>query len=327
MTDNSAHANSGEEAADGPGLPPPVHPGHPGPEQPYAPQQQPVYEQPAPQQPGYEAPQQPGYGPPPQPQQPGHAPPGGQAAPGQPYGPVPPEQPAAPKRPSSFTAFLLTPLTVLQRIWSGDTGSALAYPGEVGQKFGKAHGPWLTVGGTIVVLAMISGLFGALVSDISMRVNSPFGVPAMTYVVSVLLLPLLVGASYVLRVLTIRWTLGARQVANASLAEAGNIMAAAGSLHVAFWAVLVPLSLLPGTVGGMVFGLGGAAAGFVAILAAELIIYVGISHRVEAQKSPLVPHVLLSLAHAAMLFLLVAIFLSASLEATIYSGSPVLPGF
>ncbi|ROR73892.1 hypothetical protein [Bogoriella caseilytica] len=348
MTDHPSHPPAGDDAAAGPVPHPPVHPEHPGPEQPYSPDQQPVYEQPAPQQPGYPpqqhpypgAPgsqtQQPGYPPQQHPypgapgsqtQQPGYPPPqhpypgapGSQASAGQHYGPVP-EQPAAPRKPSAFAAFALVPLTVLKRIWSGDTGAALTYPGELGQKLGKAHGPWLTVGGTVVVLAMITGLFGTLVSDISMRVSSPFGVSAMTYVTSMVLVPFLAGASFVLRVFTIRWTLGVRQVADASLAEAGNLMAAAGSLYVAFWAVLVPLSLLPGPVGGFLVSLGSAAVGFVAILGAELIIYVGIARRVESPKGPLVPHVLLSLAHAAMVFLLVAIILSISFEAMFYSG-------
>lgn len=308
MTDHPSHSPAGDDAATGPVPHPPIHPEHPGPERPSSPDQQPVYEQPAPQQPGY----------PPQ-QHPYPGAPGSQASAGQHYGPVP-EQPAAPRKPSAFAAFALIPLTVLKRIWSGDTAAALTSPREVGQKFGKPHGPWLTVGGTVVVLAMIAGLFGTLVSDISMRLSSPFGVPAMTYVTSMVLVPFLAGASFVLRVFTIRWTLGVRQVVDASIAEAGNLMAAAGSLYVAFWAVLVPLSLLPGPVGSFLLSLGSAAVGFVAILGAELIIYVAIARRAESSKSPLVPHVLLSLAHAAMVFLLVAIVLSIRFEAMFYSG-------
>lgn len=209
-----------------------------------------------------------------------------------PDGVNPPPHTQASPPPGPFGVLFAMIPKILSSIRRGETNEALALPFTAGRQIGSKHGPWLfscaalsvIVGLTVLLNAVVSGLFSDGPNASAPGLLLRFFGPA-----------LLTAALFMLRVLTVRWTFATRQIPLGA-AGAGNIVATAWHVYGAFWAVMLPLSLLPGIVFGLLQLVVGGVLVVVVVIVAEILIYAGIARAVPAGKpDPLIPHALLTL--------------------------------
>lgn len=212
----------------------------------------------------------------------------------------PPSRTQAKPPQGTFGILLAMIPKILESIRRGETNEALAAPFAAGRQINSKHGPWLfscaalslAVGLTITLGKIATGMFGMGISEWASTVSAPglllrfFGSALLT------------AALFMLRVLTVRWTFATRQIPLGA-AGAGNIVATAWHAYGAFWAVMLPLALLPGITSSVLQLMVGGLLAVVVVIVAETLIYAGIARAVPAGKpDPLIPHALLTLVWA-----------------------------
>lgn len=255
----------------------------------------------------------------PQPQQPhpGQYPPSGQAAPQ--YGdPAAGAQPAAPTDAAQYGSATppatghenpLLPslrlyLTSLKAIWKGDTADAVQQPARAG----AGHIQWITAFGANAIVAALVMVVTMFIQSLAVRrslgdFGSLIGGPSFgSYVFAFFIVVLAVASWYVIRVLTIKWTLMSRP-GPSSFLDAAQLVSVNAYVHAAILAPSLLLAFMPGGFGVVVKTLAMLPLLAIAIVA-ELILYVGVNQHLRPARSVMVPYALLTVAALTMFFIL-----------------------
>lgn len=262
---------------------------------------------------------EPQFNPYPQPQQsyPGQYPPSGETVPqygvpeagAQPVAPAGTEQYGAVTAPTPAQENPLIPslrlyLTSLKAIWKGDTADAVQQPARAG----VGHVQWITAFGANAVVAALVMVVTMFIQSLAVRrslgeFGSLIGGPSFgSYVFTFFIIFLVTASWYVIRVLTIKWTLMTRP-GPSSFLDAARLVSVNAFVHAAILAPSLVLALMPGGFGVVVKTL--AALPFLAIaIVAELILYVGVNQTLRPARSVMVPYALLAVAAMAMFFIL-----------------------
>ena len=255
----------------------------------------------------------------PQPQQPhpGHYPPTGQAAPqygapaagAQPAAPADAAQygaatPPAPEQENPLLPSLRLYLTSLKAIWKGATADAVQQPARAG----AGHVQWITAFGANAIVAALVMVVTMFIQSLAVRrslgdFGSLIGGPSFgTYVFTFFIIFLAVASWYVIRVLTIKWTLMSRP-GSSSFLDAAQLVSVNAYVHAAILAPSLVLALMPGGFGVVVKTLAMLPLLAIAIVA-ELILYVGVNQTLRPTRSVMVPYALLTVAALTMFVIL-----------------------